>query len=323
MARDPETDVRRGVRSTPWRRAMNQTTAKMATGSSIRPADQVPGACSMDAAAVPLPAMAATTLSDIIAHKRGEIAAGQAAASFEALAAAAADAAPPRDLVTAVSGGDGVRIIAEVKRRSPSAGELCGTFDPVAIAKAYEKAGASAISCLTDEAFFGGDLAYIAAIKEAVGLPVLRKDFIIDPWQVVESRAVGADAILLIAEALPSDDLAACMGDAHALGMATLLEAHGRAEVERIAAIAAASDGPCLVGINNRDLATMQTDIEHTISCVDLVADKACLVSESGISGGDDLRRLRACGVGIVLVGESLMRSGDPGAALAALLSGT
>ncbi len=260
-------------------------------------------------------------------------------ADMRAEAAGAAPHAPaPRDFFGAVTGHSGpgpVAIIAEIKRRSPSAGlirpEYAGEgFQPERIAQLYANHGASAISCLTDEKFFGGHPSFIARVKAACPLPVLRKDFLIDPRQVWESRLLGADAVLLIAECLPGDELGALADEAAAAGLACLIEIHEEGNLERALGVVEARAGsPCdrLLGINNRDLRTMRTDLGHTVRLVGQVVgrlggrlDGSRVVSESGIRAPADLRALAAAGVGAALVGESLMREADPGAALARLL---
>ena len=213
------------------------------------------------------------------------------------------------------------RVIAEVKRRSPSAGEIRSDFDPAQLAIRYERGGAAAISCLTDERYFGGHLGYIQQIRNAVTLPVLRKDFIVDPYQVWEARAAGADAILLIAEILTEGMLLDLMIEARELGMTSLVEIH---DVESLLMvkrhIGFPHPGYSLLGINNRNLKTMETDLSHTFRTVDMLEETDIVVSESGIRSRDDLVRLREHGVNIVLIGEHLMRQDDPGVALAELL---
>lgn len=240
-----------------------------------------------------------------------------------------AQAEPPRNFFRAVtrhSREAPTAVIAEVKRQSPSAGlirsEYAGDgFRPEVIAERYHAAGAAAISCLTDRAFFGGDLSFIERIKERVPLPVLRKDFLIDPWQLWESRAHGADAVLLIAECLDEATLLDMMILAQQLRLTVLVEVHDMENLLRVRPhIGFPHPTYCLLGINNRDLRTMQTDVSHTMRLVDLVDDPGVLVSESGIATPNDLARLRGVGVKIALVGESLMRHEDPGTALAALL---
>jgi len=271
------------------------------------------------------------TLAEIIEHKRAEVAAAKAAASFAELEAMVAQEEPPRNFFAAVTRHPyptHTAVIAEVKRRSPSAGlirpEYEGNgFAPDDIARRYHAAGASAISCLTDEKFFGGHLSFIRRIKEAVPLPVLRKDFIIDPWQLWESRAHGADAVLLIAECLTEGQLLDMMILSQQLGLTALLEIH---ELDNLLKVRPHVGFPHpsygLLGINNRDLSSMKTDINHSLRLADLVEDRSILVSESGIRTAADLDRLRDVGVRIVLVGEHLMRHADPGAALSELLKG-
>lgn len=218
------------------------------------------------------------------------------------------------------------RVIAEVKRRSPSAGwmrsEYQNAFDPVSIASAYLRAGASAISCLTDERFFGGSASHIQPIRRAVALPILRKDFLIDPWQVVESRVIGADAVLLIAECLTDTQIGEFAELAIDLGMEVLAEAHTSENVQRTQHLLGGLPRQrWLLGINNRDLSTMTTDLQRTLDLVSAVSDPSRLVSESGISSPADLLRLAEAGVGGVLVGEHLMRQPDPGQALRDLLA--
>ncbi len=236
---------------------------------------------------------------------------------------------PPRNFFAAVTQRIPVRptaVIAEVKRRSPWAGlirpEYDGDgFDPAHIARRYHANGAAAISCLTDERSFGGHLSYIERIKDAVPLPVLRKDFIIDQWQLWESRAAGADAVLLIAECLNDSELVDMLILAQQLRLTTLLEVHGIESLLRVRPhVGFPHRSYGLLGINNRDLRSMKVDISHTVRLVDMVEDLNVLVSESGITTASDLVRLRSHGVRIVLVGEHLMRQDDPGAALADLL---
>lgn len=272
-------------------------------------------------------------LAEILACKRSEVERAKAEIPFSELEAAVAQAEPPRNFFRAVTrppaegGGPATAVIAEVKRQSPSAGlirEAYGGdgFEPERIARAYADAGASAISCLTDEKFFGGHLSFIERIKQGVGLPVIRKDFIIDTWQLWESRAAGADAVLLIAEALNESQIVDMLILAQRLGMTVLLEVHSMDNLLRVRPhIGFPHPTYCLLGINNRDLTTMTTDIAHTTRLADLVDDTSVLVSESGITTPDDLARLREVGVRIVLVGEHLMRQESPGDALRDLLA--
>jgi indole-3-glycerol phosphate synthase len=265
-------------------------------------------------------------LQDILARKAVEVARAKEAVPVEALKERISELGRPRNFFQAVVDRrhpDATHIIAEVKRKSPSAGVIREDFDPVAIAKAYAANGAAAISCLTDEEFFGGKLEYIHQIRDAVKLPVLRKDFIVDLYQVWEARAAGADAILLISEALEERDIIDFQILATELGMTTLLEVHDVEHLLRAVNIVGFPHRSySLLGINNRDLRTMKTSLEHSMRLAEMLDDTSILVSESGIRTHDDLRRLRAHGIHIALVGEHLMREPDPGAALRELLEG-
>ncbi|ABO67488.1 indole-3-glycerol phosphate synthase TrpC [Geobacillus thermodenitrificans] len=198
-------------------------------------------------------------------------------------------------------------LIAEVKKASPSKGIIRPDFDPVAIAKAYERAGADAISVLTDERYFQGHRRYLQEVKEAVNIPVLRKDFIIDRRQVEESARLGADAILLIGEALSPEMLEALYQEAYSIGLECLVEVHAKETLERILA----RFTPEVVGINNRDLHTFVTTLEATKALASLIPPSSVIVSESGISSYRDVRTIRSYGVQAMLVGESLMRQAD------------
>jgi indole-3-glycerol phosphate synthase len=268
------------------------------------------------------------TLREIVEHKRAEVAAAKAVTPLERLVALAAQAEPPRNFFAAVTraGKDQTAIIAEIKRRSPSAGLMRPEYEgegfrPEDIASTYHAAGAAAISCLTESRYFGGDLSYLARVKSTVPLPVLRKDFILDPWQVWESRAAGADAVLLIAECLDEATLVDLLILTQQLRLTALLEVHG---VESLLRVLRYDGFPhrsyALLGINNRDLTTMRTDVAHTLRLAELIENRHHLVSESGIRTPEDLRRLRCAGVRIALVGEHLMKQPDPGAALRDLL---
>lgn len=249
-------------------------------------------------------------LERILAAKRETIARRKARVAPAELAERAAEAAPPRGLAAALGKGGVVRLVAEVKRKSPSKGVLHGRFDPVALAAAYAGAGADAVSVLTDEPFFGGSLAHLQAVRDAVTLPVLCKDFIIDEYQVAEARAAGADGVLLIAAALTDDELLALLTAVSRWGMDALVEVHTEEELERALAV-----GARLVGINNRDLRTFATALDVTLRLAPHVPDYVTLVSESGIQSRVDVERLAAAGVDAVLVGERLVTSRDPGAA--------
>lgn len=251
-------------------------------------------------------------LARIVVTKRKEVEAlrGQE----EQLRARAADAPAPRGLAAALRRPDRVRLLAEIKRRSPSAGSIRPGSSPEEAARDYLAGGAAALSVLTDREYFDGSLAALEAVRAAVDLPLLRKDFTIDPLQVYEARAAGADAILLIVRILSDAELADLLGLAADLGMDSLVEVHDAEELDR--ALAA---GASLVGINNRDLRTFTTDLELTLRLLDRVPPEVTLVGESGIRSAEDVRRLGAAGVDAVLVGESLMRQPDLVAAARAL----
>ncbi len=271
------------------------------------------------------------TLAGIAANKREEVERAKAATPLAELEAMVAQEEPPRNFFAAVTRPRGLAnmaVIAEIKRKSPSAGlirpEYEGDrFKPEEVARKYSVAGAAAISCLTDARFFGGDLSYIRRVKEAVRLPVLRKDFIIDPFQLWESRAAGADAVLLIAELLTEADIVDMLILSQQLQLTTLLEVHSMENLLRVRPhIGFPHPSYMLLGINNRDLSTMKVDLGHTLRLAELVEDRSVLVSESGIRSHSDLMRLHAAGVRIALVGEHLMRQDDPGEALSRLLIG-
>jgi indole-3-glycerol phosphate synthase len=271
-------------------------------------------------------------LDTIVERKHREVAEARQRVPIEALEERILGQAPARDFFGALTVDQETsetRVIAEIKSKSPSAGVIWnqpGRFDPVPIARSYHAAGATAISCLTDEVDFGGRLEYIAAIREAVPLPVLRKDFIVDAYQVWEARAAGADAVLLIAECIDPDRILDLRELAHRLGMSTVVEVHSEANLRAILeTMPFTRDGRSLLGINNRDLTRMETDLGNTSRLVeavgDLIEDRSILVGESGIRTPADLERLRETDVRIVLVGEHLMSQPDPGEALEALLA--
>lgn len=252
-------------------------------------------------------------LERILAVKRDEVAAAKAARSLADIEAIAREAGPVRGLRAALArpAGAPIRVLSEIKRASPSAGPIRPGADPAAIAAEYEAAGAAAISVLTDRRYFDGDLAFLARCRAAVALPLLRKDFIIDPYQVAESRAAGADAILLIAAALAPAQLAELAAAAAAHGLDVLVEVH--AEGELGAALAA---GATLVGVNHRDLKTLRMDMSLTPVIAARLLPGVVLVAESGIRTAEDVERLGAAGAHAVLVGEHLMRAPSPGRAL-------
>jgi indole-3-glycerol phosphate synthase len=254
-------------------------------------------------------------LDQIVASKRAEIAAARQRLPIEELEAQAAAAPPVRDFRAALSGPGPIQLIAEVKKASPSAKVIRADFDPVAIARIYQQHGAACLSILTDAPYFQGHLAYLARVRASVAIPLLRKDFLIDDYQVVEARLAGADAILLIAEILDDNTLTRLLELARALGMTALVEFHDATNLPRV--LAAGAD---LVGINNRDLKHFSTDIELTLRLRDQIPPEVLLVSESGIRTRADVERLQNAGVSAILVGESLMRAPDVGLAVEQLL---
>src|SRR5438270_3091376 len=243
-----------------------------------------------------------TILDEIVASKHQEIAAARRRMPFVELEAQAAEAPPVRDFRAALAGPGPIQLIAEVKKASPSAQVIRADFDPIAIARTYQAHGAACLSVLTDAPYFQGHLSYLARIRASVAIPLLRKDFMIDEYQVVEARLAGADAILLIAEILDDAMLARLLAKARALGMAALVEFHDEINLPRV--LAAGAD---LVGINNRDLKRFVTDLDRTLRLRDQVPPDVVLVSESGIKARRDVERLEAAGISAILVGETLM----------------
>jgi indole-3-glycerol phosphate synthase len=253
-------------------------------------------------------------LDDTLARTRVDLAARRAARPLAAVEAVAATMPPARSLARALRQEGAVACIAEFKRRSPSAGWIAEGADPAALARAYAAGGARAMSVLTDGPFFGGTLADLAAARAACGLPILRKDFIVDRYQIVEARAGGADAVLLIVAALDDAALRALLAAAGEAGLDALVEAHDESEVAR-----AVDAGAALVGINNRDLRTFTVDRDLAARLRTGVPADRIVVAESGIRDAADVGRLRAAGVDAMLVGETLMLAPDPAAALKAL----
>lgn len=244
-------------------------------------------------------------LADIVRTKTREV--GELRARASELERGAAGAPTPRDFKAALTSSEHLALIAECKRRSPGAGSIRPDLDPAELARSYARAGAAALSVLTDREYFGGTLADLRAARAETSLPVLRKDFTLDPLQVVEARAAGADAVLLIVRILTDANLAALQAEAREHGMAALVEVHDRTELAR--ALAAGAE---LVGINNRDLATFRTDLGTTLGMLEEVPEDVVVVSESGIRGPHDAMALGAAGVDAVLVGETLLRAPDP-----------
>ena len=245
-------------------------------------------------------------LDKILVETRKTILADKAKQSAAELESAIADLPPCRDFHAALAAGDAVQLIAEVKRASPSAGLIREDFDPVKIASSYENAGAACISVLTDAPFFQGSLDYLRDVRAAVKLPILRKDFIIDRYQLLQARDAGADCVLLIAECLSANELCELHQQAVELGLQTLIELF---EPQYLDAVLAT--GTTLVGINNRDLKTFHTDLEHTVRMCESIPRDRLVVGESGIRTHADVLHLGSAGVKAVLVGESLMRQDD------------
>ena len=252
-----------------------------------------------------------TILDRIITAKRQEIEQTRGRSSIADLELRAAAAPSPRDFRGALERGSGVQVIAEVKKASPSAGAMVADFDPAAVARNYAKHGAACVSVLTDGPFFQGSLADLEAVRAAVELPILRKDFILDRIQLLEARAAGADAVLLIAEVLDDETLARLLGEAHELKLQALVELYDHENLPRVL-----DAGARLIGVNNRDLRTFVTRLEHTLELAAKMPADVCLVSESGVRTRADVERLQAAGVRAVLVGETLMRAPDAGATL-------
>ncbi len=254
-----------------------------------------------------------SVLDDIVAGVRIDLARREESTSVADLRAALADVEPPLDPMPHFR-APGSSVIAEVKRRSPSKGDLAAIADPAALASAYARGGAAAISVLTEERRFGGSLDDLRAVRAAVDVPVLRKDFIVTGYQLLEARAAGADLVLLIVAALADDELRRLHDEARELGLTVLVEVHDEPETERAVAL-----GAELLGVNARNLKTLAVDDSTFGRLAPLVPDDRVLVAESGISGPADVERFVGEGARVVLVGEALVRDGDPEAAVRAM----
>jgi len=258
-------------------------------------------------------------LRRILATKRTEVEAARAAVPLAEIERRARAAAAPRDFAGAlrakIAAGKPA-VIAEIKRASPSKGLLRDPFEPAAIARSYAAAGAACLSVLTDRGYFQGAPEHLVEARAACALPVLRKDFVVEPYQVYEARALGADCILLIAAAVAAGDMRGLERIAHELGMAVLVEVHDAPELESALTLRTP-----LLGINNRDLRTFETRLEATLGLLPRVPSDKLVVTESGILAPEDVKRMRAAGVSAFLVGEALMRSPEPGKALIALFN--
>ena len=256
-----------------------------------------------------------TILDEIVATKLREVAASRSRLPIEELEDQAADAPPARDFKGMLEGAGPIRLIAEVKKASPSAGVIRADFEPIAIARTYQSRGAACVSVLTDIPYFQGHLSYLARIRAAIALPLLRKDFILDEYQVVEARLAGADAVLLIAEILDDHGLRTLLNRARSLGMNALVELHDEENLPRVL-----NSGADLIGVNNRDLRRFVTDLELSLRLRGRVPPGIVFVSESGIKTRADVERLEHAGVDAILVGETFMRADDVGAAVDELL---
>ncbi len=256
----------------------------------------------------------ADVLEKILAVKAEEIASAKKRRDPASMRRDAEAMDKPRDFIGALRkkiAAGRPAVIAEIKKASPSRGVIRENFDPAAIARSYAAGGAACLSVLTDEKFFQGKGEHLVLARDACGLPALRKDFVIEPYQVFESRALGADCILLIAAALETNAMRELEAGAQALGMAVLVEVHNRAELDRALELTTP-----LIGINNRDLRTFETSLETTISLLPFIGSDRTVVTESGIASSADVARMRKHGVQVFLVGEAFMRANDPGAAL-------
>jgi indole-3-glycerol phosphate synthase len=256
-----------------------------------------------------------TILDEIVARKKREVAIARERVPTAALEGRLAVAPPVRDFFAAASAPGAIRLIAEFKRKSPSAGGIRPEATVEEVVQAYASAGAAAVSILTDGPGFGGNLVDLESARIAVPLPVLRKEFVVDRYQVLESRAHGADAVLLIAECLDDCSLRSLYRETLDLGMTPLVELHDEENLPRVLDL-----GATLVGVNNRDLKSMTTDLGHVLRLREQVPEEVVLVAESGIKARADVERLEAAGIGAMLVGESLLKHADPGRAAAGLL---
>jgi indole-3-glycerol phosphate synthase len=259
-------------------------------------------------------ASAESFLARIVSHKRDELAHAKKKLSLAALQQIAQTQAAPRDFRRALKTGENIAVIAELKKNSPSAGVLREDFNPVELANSYVANGAAALSILTDEKFFGGNLENLQKARNVCALPILRKDFIVNPYQIWEARAHGADAILLIVAILDRSQLFELLSAAAETGMQALVEVHNEAELDRALLV-----GANLIGINNRDLRTFEVTLETTERLSKLIPSSCVRVAESGIKSRRDVERIAACGVDAILVGSHLMQQADPGEALTEL----
>jgi len=256
-----------------------------------------------------------TILDEIYKHKLGEVSEDKKRIPVEALKEQIKERQSTKSFGDALKSDNNIRIIAEIKKASPSLGIIREDFNPVEIARIYEAGGAAAISVLTDEKFFRGSLSYLTDVKKSVNLPILRKEFIIDSYQIYEARSAGADAILLIAALLSVKEMQNYLDLAGELGMDCLAEIHSEAELKQVL-----QTNAHIIGINNRDLATFKTDLGTTLRLIPMIPAEKIVVSESGIKSRADVEKLMKEGVDAILVGETLMKSDDISAKLRELL---
>jgi indole-3-glycerol phosphate synthase len=262
--------------------------------------------------------MSASILDQIIARKRQEVAERRRMRPEKVLQTQLEAAPPIRDFLERLAEPGPIKLIAEIKKASPSRGVIRAHFHPAQLALCYQSHGAAAISVLTDETFFQGSLTHLEEVRRACQLPLLRKDFVIDRYQLLEARLAGADAVLLIAECLDDCQLRSLLQDAVALNLTPLVEFHEAENLQRVL-----DAGAQLVGINNRNLRTFEVTIEHTLRLRDRIPDHVIVVSESGIQSPEDVQRLASAGVHALLIGEQLMKAPDPGQAILHLLGKT
>ncbi|MGI9554008.1 MAG: indole-3-glycerol phosphate synthase TrpC [Thermodesulfobacteriota bacterium] len=254
-------------------------------------------------------------LDDIIEHKKSELIQSINLKPLREIEEEIKEISQPKDFYNLATNHKGLKIISEVKKASPSKGLICKDFDPVRIAKSYRDNGAFAISVLTDKKFFDGQLGYLSGIRKEVDIPLLRKDFTIDPYQIYEARLYGADIILLIASVLEMSQITEYLDVTHSLGMNAIVEVHNKNELEK-----AVGAGSRIVGINNRDLKTFEVSLSTTEDLIELIPDHIHVISESGISDPNDIRNLIRLGISTFLIGETFMSSTDPGSKLGAFI---
>ena len=255
-------------------------------------------------------------LDDIVEHKKEELKRASRKLPLSELKNRLKGLPAPLNFYTIASRDNSLKVISEVKKASPSRGIICSDFDPVRIAKSYEAAGAAAISVLTDEKYFQGKLDYLSEIRKAVNVPLLRKDFTIDPYQIYEARMYGADIVLLIVAILDKPRIVEYLDIINSLGLSAIVEVHNAEELS-----IALDAGSSIIGINNRDLRNFEVSLDTTVELIKFIPKDTVVISESGISNPEDIRMLRKLGVNTFLIGESFMKSPDPGSKLKEYIS--